>query len=217
MNALLLPGTLCDAALWTGVTLPRDARVLDSVRGSSLKEAAEHAVQDAPRRFHLIGFSLGAILAFEVLRRFPARVARLTLISANPHAPTPAQLELWAAQRRQVEAGQFDNVVETIAASAGGHQARITDMARHVGTEVFLQQLELLRSRPDSRPTLAAWQGPATFLVGENDVTTPPDLAEEMRALVKGASLRIIPGAGHYLPLDAPPAVSDVLNEVAHA
>ena len=217
MNALLLPGTLCDAALWAGVTLPGGARVLDRVHGPNLKEAAEHAVQDAPQRFHLVGFSLGAILAFEVLRRFPARVARLTLISANPHAPTPAQLELWGRQRGQVEAGHFNDVVETIAASAGAHQTQITDMARRVGPEVFLQQLELLRSRPDSRPTLAAWQGPLNLLVGQNDATTPPQLAEEMRALVKGASLQIIPGAGHYLPLDASPVVSEVLGEVAHA
>ena len=37
---MLLPGTMCDAALWVGVSLPAGARVMDTVRGGSLAEAA---------------------------------------------------------------------------------------------------------------------------------------------------------------------------------
>ncbi|UQN08310.1 alpha/beta fold hydrolase [Deinococcus sp. QL22] len=213
--ALLLPGTLCDAALWGAVALPAGTRVCGAVQGHSLAEAAAVALQDAPAAVHLVAFSLGAIVAFEVLRRAPERVARLTVISANPHAPTAAQLEVWGAQERQVQAGKFAEVVDSVA--VGLHRQAVLDMARRVGPEVFLEQLSFLRLRPNSCPTLADWGGPLTVLVGENDTITPPHLAEEMKQLAPQTVIQVVPNAGHYLPLDAPHAVSEVLREVAYA
>lgn len=213
---LLLPGTLCDAALWAGVAGVEGMRVVPVIRGRTLPGAAERAMAGAPEGVHLVGFSLGALLAFEVLRRCPGRVARLTLIGANPHAPTPAQLDTWAEQEREVAAGNFGAVVQHIASSAGGHQRTVLEMARRVGPDAFREQLALLRSRPDSRPALAGYRGPLTLLVGEQDTVTPPHLAREMATLAPQAELHVIPDAGHYLPLDAPGAVSDALRELAH-
>lgn len=215
LPALVLPGTLCDAALWDAVGLPAGARMCGAVRGRSLAEAAARALQDAPAAVHLVGFSLGAIVAFEVLRRAPERVVRLTLISANPRVPTAAQLETWTDQQRQVQAGRFEEVLNSMA--GGPHRQTVLEMARRVGPDIFLEQLALLRSRPDSCPTLADWAGPLTVLVGEHDSITPPYLAEEIRLLAPQAVIQVVPSAGHYLPLDAPQAVSDVLCEVAYA
>lgn len=213
---MLLPGTMCDAALWVGVSLPAGARVMDTVRGGSLAKAAVLALEHAPARFHLLGFSLGAIVAFEILRQAPQRVARLTLISANPHAPSSAQMDTWAEQERQVRAGRFGTLTATLAPS-GPQREQVLAMALRVGPEAFLEQLALLCSRPDSRPLLADYRGPLTLLVGQDDTVTPPQLADEMKTLAPQARLHVIPNAGHYLPLDAPQAVSDALRIVAYA
>ncbi|WP_407571976.1 alpha/beta fold hydrolase [Deinococcus altitudinis] len=215
-GTLLLPGTLCGAELWSGVSLPRGTHVLKTVRGASLSQAAELTLSGAPERFHLVGFSLGALVAFEVLRRAPQRIARLTLIAANPHAPSSAQLKTWAEQERAVMDGGFGELVRTLI-PAGPQGPTVLDMALRVGPEAFLEQLQLLRSRPDSRSTLAKYGGPLTVLVGENDPVTPPHLAGEMKALAPQAQVRVIPDAGHYLPLDAPQFISDALKEPAYA
>lgn len=217
---LLLPGTLCDAALWEAVRLPAGTQVREAVRGRTLAEAAASALQNSSGALHLVGFSLGAIVAFEVLRRAPERVARLTLISANPHAPTAAQQGIWQTQEREVQEGKFEEVMDSLA--VGQHRRALLNMAWRVGPEVFLDQLALLRSRPDSRSTLsdwaeADWAGPLTVLVGSEDTVTPPSLAAEIKQLVPKAVIQVVPNAGHYLPLDAPDAVSEVLSEVAYA
>ena len=212
---LLLPGTLCDAALWERAALPSRTRVQGVIRGRSLAEAAHKVLEGAPAQLHLVGFSLGAIVAFEVLRQAPERVARLTLLSANPHAPSAAQLKTWEAQEQRVQEGEFDRLADSL--SNGPHRRTLLEMARQVGPEVFLEQLHLLRTRPDSRATLARWTGPLTLLFGQEDTVTPPHLAVEMKAIASQAEVRVIPGAGHYLPLDAPRALSDVLREVAYA
>ena len=215
VGTLLLPGTLCDAALWSGVSLPTGAEVVETVRGGSLARAAELVLNGAPERCHLVGFSLGAVVAFEVLRQAPKRVARLTLIAANPHAPGIGQLNTWAEQERVVSGGGFAELVMTLV-PAGPQGPTVLEMALRVGPEAFLEQLQLLRSRPDSRSTLAHYGGPLTVLVGEHDTVTPPYLAEEMKALAPQAQVQVIPNAGHYLPLDAPQFISDVLKEPAY-
>ena len=218
MNAapLLLPGTLCGAALWAGAALPPGAQVLPAVRGASLCEAAKRALDVVPGPLHLVGFSLGAMVAFEMLRLAPERVEKLTLISANPHPPSAAQRSLWDAQAWAVRAGRFEAVVAQMVHSAGHHQAAVLDMALQLGPAIFLEQLQLLCARPDSRPTLDNWHGPLSILVGEADQVTPPALAREMVQLAPQAELQVIPGAGHYLPLDAPQAVTDALRAVAY-
>ncbi|GHF44336.1 pimeloyl-ACP methyl ester carboxylesterase [Deinococcus metalli] len=217
MTTLLLPGTLCDASLWAGVALPPRSHALPVVRGDTLADAAGRAVAAMDGPLHVVGFSLGALVAFEILRRSPQRVARVTLISANPHTPTPAQLDAWAGQQRATEAGEFEQVARQLSGGAGAHAPTVLDMARRVGAATFLEQLALLRSRPDSRAVLAAYGGPLTLLVGADDTVTPPALTVEMAALTPHADVRVIPGAGHYLPLDAPRAVSDALRAETYA
>lgn len=218
-NTVLLPGTLCDPTLWAGVAVPAGAVILPSVRGHTLADAARRVLDLVPPKepLHLVGFSLGAIVAFEALRQAPERLARLTLISANPHAPTQTQLDTWAEHERQVRAGGFETVVHALSEAAGAHGQAVLEMARRVGPEVYLEQLGLLRSRPDSRADLAQFSGPLTVLVGQQDHLTPPHLADELGALVPHAQVIKVPGAGHYLPLDAPRPISAVLGGVAHA
>ncbi|MGY2896529.1 alpha/beta fold hydrolase [Deinococcus sp. UYEF24] len=215
MKTVLLPGTLCDAALWSGVSLPPGAQAVNTMRGASLAQAAWSVLHMASGPVHLVGFSLGALVAFEVLRQAPERVARLTLMAANPHAPSFAQLETWAEQERTVLTGRFEELAGTLAPT-GPQRQKIVEMALRVGPEAFLQQLHLLRSRPDSRPTLARYTGPLNILVGEDDTVTPPSLAEEIKALAPQARLFRVPDAGHYLPLDAPQVTSAALREPAY-
>ncbi|HPK72578.1 MAG TPA: alpha/beta fold hydrolase, partial [Vicinamibacterales bacterium] len=58
--------------------------------------------------------------------------------------------------------------------------------------------------RPDSSADLAAFRGPVTVVVGEEDVLTPPADGAALAALAPGAALETIPGAGHLPNLEAP-------------
>lgn len=202
---LLLPGTLCDAELWDKVQWNSPVHGPSVLRGATLEEAADRALRDAPGQLHVVGFSLGAIVACEVLRQAPARVARLTLLAVNPQAPTPTQLQTWAHTEACVHAGEFDRLVSALPSPQRA-------MAGRVGPAAYLEQLALMRSRPDSRSTLAAYAGPLTLLVGQDDSVTPPRLSHDLQALRHQTGcgptrLQIVVGAGHFLPLDAPQVV----------
>lgn len=56
---------------------------------------------------------------------------------------------------------------------------------------------------------LKAYAGvPTTVMVGGADVLTPPAHARRLAAAIDGARLLVLPGAGHYLPLERDEAVS---------
>lgn len=65
---------------------------------------------------------------------------------------------------------------------------------------------------------LAAYDGiPTLVLVGERDLLTPVHHARKIAAAVRGARLRIVPGAGHMLTLERERVVSDALIEMVRA
>lgn len=56
---------------------------------------------------------------------------------------------------------------------------------------------------------------PTHVLVGSRDLLTPPAHAVRLAEAVPGARLSIIPGAGHYLPLERDHRVSEALADLA--
>jgi pimeloyl-ACP methyl ester carboxylesterase len=72
-------------------------------------------------------------------------------------------------------------------------------------------------ARADSRPLLASIDCPTLVLVGAEDELTPPHLAEEMAAGIKGARLVKVPDCGHISTLEQPEAVTRAMIEWVRA
>lgn len=66
--------------------------------------------------------------------------------------------------------------------------------------------------RHERRDALKAYAGiPAVVLVGTRDRLTPPSHGRALASAISGAELRLVPGAGHMLPLERDELVSHVL------
>ena len=92
---MLLPGLLCDRALWRGqIEALRDVAdiyVADLTRDDSVPAMVRRLLDDAPPHFALAGLSMGGYCAFEVMRQAPDRVERLALLDTGARADTPEQ------------------------------------------------------------------------------------------------------------------------------
>lgn len=220
---LLLPGTLCTGATFAhqlehlaDVSEPRAIPLTD---GDGTGAMAEAILASAPERFALAGFSQGAIVAFEMVRRAPERIERLALLHANARPPTEAQLALWEGWRERVAGGEFDAIVPAFGGGVyDGHERvqalrhTVVAMAREIGPDAFARQLLALADRPDSRPTVAEIACPTLILGGRHDGVVPPALLEELHAAVPHALAVPIEGCGHYGPLERPEAVTAALR-----
>lgn len=224
---VLLPGTLCDGRLWRHQTdALRDIAspiVADVGRSGRMDELARQLLAEAPPRFALAGFSLGGILALEVVAQAPERVTRLALVSSNARplpeadaAPRRAAVEAAArvGLRHHVAAALLPSYLPAAKLAAGRLTELILAMAEGAGIEVFRRQTEAVIGRADSRPRLARIAMPTLVLGGVEDRVCPPDRQEELAAGIKGAELVLLPGCGHFPPLEEPATVSDALRRL---
>ena len=212
---VLMPGLLCDAALWRGQVedLADIAQpwVADVTRDDSVTAMAARVLAAAPAAtFALAGLSMGGYVAQAIMRMAPERVARLALLDTAARADTPDQ----TARRRGLidlaEKGEFQGVTPRLL-PAFLHPDRLADkpltdavtaMAARVGKDAFLRQQRAIIGRPDSRPNLPAIRCPTLVLCGRQDQLTPLEWHEEIAALIPGARLEVIEVCGHLSTME---------------
>lgn len=220
---LMLPGTLCDERVFEAATagLGRQRYTIEMAGELSAAAMARWVLELAPRKFALLGFSLGAIVGLEVAAQAPERVERIALLGCNARA---MPLERQAARRasvakaaREGNAGYIDEVwdvsVATWRRDDAGLRAELVAMASDTPLRTFEEQVEISINRADRRAGLANIAVPTLVACGAEDRVCPPELSREIAAAIPGSRLAIIEGAGHYLTLDQPHSVAELLAE----
>lgn len=226
MPLLLIPGMMCDARMWGDLPtqLGCDIHHALPVAGENVQDMATAILVNAPPRFALAGLSMGGIIAMEILRQAPDRVARLALLDTNPRAETPDTQARRAPQIARALSGELNAVIRdemkpNYLADTPNQQPILDlcmDMALSLGPQVFARQSRALRDRPNQCATLAAFKGPALVLMGVADRLCPRDRHEQMHALMPQSRLVIIPDAGHLPPLENPAATLTALSDWLH-
>ena len=221
---LLLPGLLCDAALWApqadSLADIADITVADLTRDDTIAGMARRALEAAPASFALAGLSMGGYVALEIMRQAPERVQRLALLDTS----ALADLEEQTARRRGLielaQKGRFKGVTPQLIPFLI-HPRRVADqqlvgtvmaMAEKVGMDAFLRQQRAIMGRPDSRPTLKTIDCPTLVLCGRQDSLAPLARHEEMAAEIAGATLVVVEECGHLSTLEQPDEVTAALR-----
>ncbi|WP_244542381.1 alpha/beta fold hydrolase [Devosia psychrophila] len=215
---LLLPGTACDERLYApmlarlGVAV---AIVVEMTGADTTAGLAAKILDEAPERFSLLGFSLGGIVALEMLAQAPERIARLALIDTtsrpDPTDNAEGRRAAVAKARTSVDSFIADSWSDLVApTNAGDADLRdlITAMARDTGADSLASQAEIAINRADGRPRLAGINVPTLILAGEAEQVCSLEAHCEIAEAVPGARFFTIPNAGHFAPLENPAAVA---------
>ncbi|MHA7866865.1 MAG: alpha/beta fold hydrolase [Salipiger thiooxidans] len=222
---VLLPDLMCDARLFgpqiADLSREMAVTVAPVSSGERVEEVASALLDVLPRRFALVGLGLGGMVAMELQRRAPDRVARLMLISTTPLAETPQQaaeldpLIIKARTGRLREAVRALRPVDCLAPGPFRMeiQAMLDEMAEGLGVDVFTRQIRVLQRRRDQQSALRKLRVPVTVLCGAHDITLPVKRHAFLAELIPGARLEVIEDAGHLPPLEAPDAVSDAIRD----
>src|SRR5207302_9641406 len=111
LPVVLIPGLLDSARLYAEQipALWRRGAVMvaDHTRDDSMEGISRRILAGAPARFALVGLSMGAYVAFEILRQAPERVSRLALLDTTARPDTPAQGAARRAQLAPAAAGRL--------------------------------------------------------------------------------------------------------------
>ncbi|WP_449470059.1 alpha/beta fold hydrolase [Sphingobium chungangianum] len=220
---LFVPGLLCSAeifaaqisALWPHGPIT----VASTLEGETVGEVARRILKTAPPRFALAGISMGGYISLEIMRQAPERVSRLALLDTTARPDTPEQTVQRRLTLEEARTGDFLSTalagLTTLLHPERRGEVSLRDlnqrMARSVGLEGFARQLELIISRPDSRPFLSAISIPTLVLVGDTDALTPVERAQEIAENIPGTKLVIVPKCGHLSTIEQPQVVSSAL------
>lgn len=225
LPVVLLPGMMCDARLFAPqvamLSLACSVMVCPLTGADRVQALAARVLADAPPRFVLGGLSMGGIVAMEVVRQAPGRVAGLILMDTNPLPEAPDRAAAREPQMIAVRTGRLRQVVAeemkpNYLAPGPGREPileLVLDMALALGAEVFVEQSRALQRRPDQQGTLRRLACPALVLCGEHDALCPVSRHELMAELIPDSRLRVISGAGHLPTLEQPDAVTGALAE----
>ena len=185
----------------------------------SLGGMAEALLAKTPKRFTLIGLSLGGYLAFEIIRRRLERLERLVLMDTTALADHPARRDGRYADIAKVQKGGIEALIPELPARwlLPAHAARpdlvslMSSMAKSIGARGQFNQQSAMLSRPDSHADLERVRVPTLVLCGRQDPVTPLPDHEAIAARVPHARLEIIEDCGHLSTIERPDAVNRVL------
>jgi pimeloyl-ACP methyl ester carboxylesterase len=176
------------------------------------------AVLDAvgKRAAHVVGVSMGGMIAQVFAANYPQRTLSLTSImssSGNPDLP-PAKPEAWAvlmappADPNDEEAFIAKGVASARTIGSPGYpwdeafirERVISEARRAFNPPGVARQMAAVRAGGDRRPKLATITAPTLVLHGADDPLVPVEAGRDTAANIKGAELVVIPGMGHDLP-----------------
>jgi pimeloyl-ACP methyl ester carboxylesterase len=215
----LLPGLLCDESVWAyqkhGLLKCADVRVADFFGFDSLMEMAKDVLSKAPKTFSVVGHSMGARVALEILRLAPERVSRIALLDSGAHLPHPDEA---TARGALVEIARTQGMAALAAAWLPPmvHPKRLGDMAFmqsltemvcRATPESFAGQINALLNRPDGNIGLSKVRCPVLVGCGRQDMWAPLSLHEAIAAQIPHAALVVFEDSGHMSTVEAPDAV----------
>ncbi len=169
------------------------------------------------RRIHLVGHSLGALIAIEFALQHPERVVALVAMNAVFHR-SDAQRRAVAERAARLEQGEAGNLADaTITRWFGDpvperlahHAGRVRDMLMKTGGEGYAVAYRLFAEADMAHAgRLAGLHAPALFMTGSDDPNSTPEMSSAMAEQCPDAQLAIIDGERHMMLMTAPEAIN---------
>jgi pimeloyl-ACP methyl ester carboxylesterase len=162
---------------------------------------------------HLVGLSLGGMIAQEVALAHPERVRSLFLVGTLGRADAwfNGTLDAYGDIRRQVAdtPAFFEALLPWLVSHRFFEPASKVEWLRGFLRQApypqridgFFRQFEAMRSH-DTLDRLGALRCPVLVAVGEDDQIAPPRYARQLAERIPNARLELLPGVGHAPPIE---------------
>ena len=221
----MVPGMMCDERIFSpqieALSQNLEVTIADISNFSSVRELASDVLKKAPKKFSLLGHSIGGIVAMEIYSQEPNRIEKLILMDTNPKAELDEVKLKREPQIREVNKGKLlevmrDEMKPNYLAESENKRSVLNvcmDMALTLGPDVFINQSRALQSRLDQQNTIQSIKIPVLIICGSEDKLCPVERHEMMHNMITDSDLKIINNAGHMPTLEQPRETTEVIKE----
>lgn len=173
-------------------------------------------------RAAVVGMSMGGYVLFNLLERYPRRLAGAVFLVTRAAADDAAGKERRSALARQVEEGRPQAVVEAFREILFASEtltespqlvARVRGWLEATPAAGMIGGLLAMRERRDALSLLPDIRVPALVLGAMEDRAVPAEHSRVIAEGIPGARLELLSGAGHLANLEVPNAVNALLLE----
>ena len=193
--------------------------------GYSLEDEAEnlHALmaQWGASPAHLVGLSMGGMVALRLALAHPQDVRSLAILDASAEGELPERAPLYEqlAARAKAQGAQivFDPVVGFML-SRGFVQSQPEKVEAYkrafcsLDTEGLERATKAVSRRTNVLARIPQIAVPTLVIVGSEDISTTADKAQHIADGIRGAQLETIAGSGHMTPVEQPERISELLS-----
>jgi pimeloyl-ACP methyl ester carboxylesterase len=164
-------------------------------------------------RAHVLGYSLGGLVAQELAYRHSRSVDRLVLCATTPGFPSlpPRPLAAWLmlTPSRYTDAAAARMIVPLIAGGRTSRERRVLDanlpdrLVHAPSLTGYLHQLYAAGGF-SSHPWITRIKQRTLVIAGDDDPLVPMPNARYLARAIPGAALHVMRGAGHLMLIDEP-------------
>jgi 3-oxoadipate enol-lactonase len=241
---VLIMGIGYDSSLWKLHQVPALSEKFEVIIfdnrdvGRSSKAAGAYTIADMAddlaglldalgiARAHVLGLSLGSMIAQEFALRHSGHVDRLVLMApdAAPARDLFHPVHAWSWVKEHDPSGGifaceqfswlFSSAFRRNTAAVEQTIAFLAANPKPVSADAYARQANAYLSY-DPGQRLRGIRSPTLVIVGEQDLLTPPWIAAEVAGAIPGARLEIVrgDGASHVLPLERPGEFHELVND----
>ena len=216
-SIVLIPGMMCTGDVFFHQInyLKRffEVIVMEFKHHHDIESGVRKLASNLPSQFHLLGHSMGGIVAMEFVRQYSKRVLSLALLNTNPYEEKHElrnkrnqrlkkleELDLIALMKSDYISRYFpSNCINKI-----NLIEKCVDMVSRLDKKVFYNQSVALRDRTDQTNTLKNLNCKTLIVCGENDQLCPVSYHSEMKKMIKKSDIIVLDGVGHMPTLECP-------------
>ena len=214
---VLMPGMMCNKEVFSNQIYMLEnffnVKVVEFNEHRDIELGVKNLASNLPNKFHLLGHSMGGIVAMELVKQHSKRVLSLALLNTNPYEE---KQEL--KDKRNKTLKELDSL-DLISLMKSDYISRYfpddcrdknkliqqcVDMASILDKKVFYNQSVALRDRKDQTSILENVDCKTLIICGERDQLCPVSYHSDMNKMIKRSDLIVLEGVGHMPIIECP-------------
>ena len=177
-------------------------------KGETIKEYSSNIIKSLPKKFSIIGFSMGGFIALDLSIKHPERVEKLVLVGTNGRSISDKRKKLLNKFCNEINNENFIN--KFCNANINSYFSKnnqsniqylklIKSMAKKLGYLVFKRQTNAILKRPSVLSKLSKIKLKCLIISGSNDTLSTKEMNTELKKRIKNSELFFIKKSSHFV------------------